>query len=66
MARPNLCKIRGPGSMVHPTRQMDLNGFLRALGDFFATRTGDLPTALVDLCIGKMTRVVDEITPMAP
>lgn len=43
----------GPHCTILPWRLMDVDGFLRAMGDFPIARVGDLPGVLVDLWMGN-------------
>lgn len=47
--------------MVYPWRQMALNGFLNALGNFLLNMTGAPAEALLTLSNGEMSRAVDMI-----
>ncbi|KAF7253695.1 hypothetical protein EYD10_00878 [Varanus komodoensis] len=62
----SLCKSAGPIVWVHPQSWMDPDGFLKALGEFPADKTGVPVEALVELWNREMTRAVDTIAPKRP
>ncbi|KAF7249630.1 putative RNA-directed DNA polymerase from transposon BS [Varanus komodoensis] len=62
----SLCKGVDPIVWVRPRSWMDPDGFLQALGEFPADKTGAPVKALVELWNGEMTRAVDTITPKRP
>ncbi|KAF7235017.1 C-type lectin domain family 2 member D, partial [Varanus komodoensis] len=62
----SLCKGVDPIVWVHPRSRMDPEGFLKALGEFPADKTGAPVEALVELWNGEMTRAVDMIAPKRP
>ncbi|KAF7247270.1 Netrin receptor UNC5B [Varanus komodoensis] len=62
----SLCKGADPIVWVRPRSRMDPEGFLKALGEFPADKTGAPVEALVELWNGEMTRAVDTIAPKRP
>ncbi|KAF7243157.1 Ephrin type-A receptor 4 [Varanus komodoensis] len=62
----SLCKGVDPIVWVSPRSRMDPDGFLKALGEFPADKTGAPVEALVELWNGEMTRAVDTIVPKHP
>ncbi|KAF7243419.1 RNA-directed DNA polymerase from mobile element jockey [Varanus komodoensis] len=62
----HLCKGADPIVLVRPQSQMDPDGFLKALGEFPADKTGAPVDALVKLWNGEMTRAIDMIAPKRP
>ncbi|KAF7253354.1 Fibroblast growth factor receptor 2 [Varanus komodoensis] len=62
----SLCKGADPIVWVCPWSRMDLDGFLKALGEFPADKTGAPVEALVELWNGEMTRAIDMIAPKRP
>ncbi|KAF7254138.1 hypothetical protein EYD10_00669 [Varanus komodoensis] len=62
----SLCKGVDPILWVRPRSRMDPEGFLKALGEFPADKTGAPVEALVELWNGVMTRAVDTIAPKRP
>ncbi|KAF7243052.1 putative RNA-directed DNA polymerase from transposon BS [Varanus komodoensis] len=62
----SLCKGADPIVWVRPRSWMDPDGFLKALGEFPADKTGAPVEALVELWNGEMTRAVDTIAPKHP
>ncbi|KAF7237117.1 putative RNA-directed DNA polymerase from transposon BS [Varanus komodoensis] len=62
----SLYKSVDPIVWAHPRSRMDPDGFLKALGEFPADKTGAPVKALVKLWNGEMTRVVDTIAPKRP
>ncbi|KAF7247959.1 putative RNA-directed DNA polymerase from transposon BS [Varanus komodoensis] len=62
----SLCKGADPIVWVRPRSRMDPEGFLKALGEFPADKTGAPVEALVELWNGEMTRAVDTIAPKHP
>ncbi|KAF7251034.1 putative RNA-directed DNA polymerase from transposon BS [Varanus komodoensis] len=62
----SLCKGADPIVWVRPQSWMDPDGFLKALGEFPADKTGAPVEALVELWNGQMTRAVDTIAPKHP
>ncbi|KAF7250618.1 hypothetical protein EYD10_03722 [Varanus komodoensis] len=62
----SLYKSADPIVWACPRSQMDPDGFLKALGEFPADKTGAPVEALVELWNGEMTRAVDTIAPKRP
>ncbi|KAF7251550.1 hypothetical protein EYD10_03015 [Varanus komodoensis] len=62
----SLCKGVDPIVWVRPRIRMDPDGFLKALGEFPADKTGAPVKALVELWNGEMTRAIDTIAPKCP
>ncbi|KAF7236044.1 putative RNA-directed DNA polymerase from transposon BS [Varanus komodoensis] len=62
----SLCKGVDPIVWVCPRSQTDPDGFLKALGEFPADKTGAPVKALVELWNGEMTRAIDTIAPKRP
>ncbi|KAF7235047.1 Vomeronasal type-2 receptor 26 [Varanus komodoensis] len=62
----SLYKRADPIVWARPWSRMDPDGFLKALGEFPADKTGVPVEALVELWNGEMTRAVDTITPKRP
>ncbi|KAF7249458.1 RNA-directed DNA polymerase from mobile element jockey [Varanus komodoensis] len=62
----SLYKSADPIVWARPRSRMDPDGFLKALGDFPADKTGAPVEALVELWNGEMTRAVDTIAPKRP
>ncbi|KAF7253167.1 Xanthine dehydrogenase/oxidase [Varanus komodoensis] len=62
----SLCKGVDPIVWVCPRSRMDPEGFLKALGEFPADKTGAPVEALVELWNGEMNRAVDMIAPKRP
>ncbi|KAF7245134.1 Threonylcarbamoyladenosine tRNA methylthiotransferase [Varanus komodoensis] len=62
----SLCKGADPFVWVHSRSQVDPDGFLKALGEFPADKTGAPVEALVELWNGEMARAVDTIAPKRP
>ncbi|KAF7234897.1 E3 ubiquitin-protein ligase TRIM21 [Varanus komodoensis] len=62
----SLCKCVDTIVWVCPQSRMDPDGFLKALGEFLANKTGAPVGALVELWNGEMTRAVDTIAPKHP
>ncbi|KAF7238137.1 Sperm-associated antigen 17, partial [Varanus komodoensis] len=62
----SLCTGADPIMWVRPRSWMDPEGFLKALGEFPADKTGAPVEALVELWNGEMTRAVDTIAPKHP
>ncbi|KAF7236187.1 putative RNA-directed DNA polymerase from transposon BS [Varanus komodoensis] len=57
----SFCKGADPIVWVRPRSRMNLEGFMNALGEFPADKTGAPVEALVELWNGEMTRAVDMI-----
>ncbi|KAF7251817.1 putative RNA-directed DNA polymerase from transposon BS [Varanus komodoensis] len=62
----SLYKSADPIVWARPRSRMDPDGFLKALGEFPADKTGAPVEALVELWNGEMTRAVDTIAPKRP
>ncbi|KAF7244472.1 VWFA and cache domain-containing protein 1 [Varanus komodoensis] len=62
----SLYKSADPIVWARPRSRMDPDGFLGALGEFPADKTGAPVEALVELWNGEMTRAVDTIAPKRP
>ncbi|KAF7250183.1 putative RNA-directed DNA polymerase from transposon BS [Varanus komodoensis] len=62
----SLCKGADPIVWVRPWSRMDPDGFLKALGEFPADKTGAPVEALVEQWNTEMTRAVDTIAPKRP
>ncbi|KAF7249035.1 Peripheral myelin protein 22 [Varanus komodoensis] len=62
----SLCKGADPIVLVRPRSRMDLDGFLKALGEFPVDKAGAPVHALVELWNGEMTRAIDMIAPKCP
>ncbi|KAF7249282.1 Peroxisome proliferator-activated receptor gamma coactivator 1-beta [Varanus komodoensis] len=62
----SLYKSADPIVWARPRSRMDPDGFLKALGEFPADKTGAPVEALVELWNGEMTRAVDTIAPKHP